>query len=488
MNIKKQLYLSNTLMLIVPVILSIISGAVLFHLFWRLIDTNEGSDYGSYFKESAHISSIANDWRDGGSKEKAIADIEKCFASAAKGEYSVLIYDGEQLCYNRGVVVDTKPDILDQALKDTKNRIFITDNCGIYTEHIAPYTIALVKWNYNVENDLYMKKDRRVFLLVCLLLIAIVVAVVYFTNRLLTKKVFRSISIPLDTLAGGVNQIRDGDLDTRIDYNRQDEFLPVCDAFNEMAVRLKQMVDASQKNDTNRRELIAGIAHDLRTPLTAIKAYVEGLEKGVASSQEQQKKYLDTIKHKASDLEHIVNQLFLFSKLDIGDFPLRLEKIDLADLLNGYIKNEETEFEERGLTIVMDSAIDDSFVRVDIVQIHNVFDNILENSLKYGSPDHKVIHISCLQEDSYAQIVLSDNGPGVDKSHLEKLFDVFYRADKSRSNTSQGSGLGLAISAKIVEQHGGNIRAENADSGGLSIIITLPLIQKEEQYGNDINY
>jgi signal transduction histidine kinase len=286
---------------------------------------------------------------------------------------------------------------------------------------------------------------------------------------------YKSIVTPLDMLVSGVHHIRDGNLNYRISYAGDDEFAGVCADFNEMAGRLLDMVHARQKDDENRRELIAGISHDLRTPLTSIKAYIEGLGEGVSATPESRERYVNIIKSKTEDLEHIIAQLFLFSKLDLGNFPFKMETFDIGGMLADFVKTAAEEYSQKGLAIDLAENTGGVMINADRVQLGNVFTNILENSVKYGNKDQGVMRIACRAENDQAVITLSDNGPGAPQASLEKIFHALYRGDKARSNTGQGSGLGLAISAKIMERLGGEIRAANAREGGLSISLKLPI-------------
>lgn len=243
-----------------------------------------------------------------------------------------------------------------------------------------------------------------------------------------------------------------------------------------------QVMAEYKKYEDNRRELIAGISHDLRTPLTSIKAYLEGIETGVASTPEKQHRYFSTIKSKTNDLEHIINQLFLFSKLDIGEYPVNMQKIDLGRTLADMLAELTDEYGRRGLLITQgrdDDApfVENVFVNADYLQLRNVIINILENSVKYKNTEQGLLEVNCSVFGNMAAITLTDNGPGVPREALDKLFDVFYRTDPARNNEKKGSGLGLAIADKTIRRMGGTIHAELPENGGLSVIIQLPIIQ-----------
>jgi signal transduction histidine kinase len=295
-------------------------------------------------------------------------------------------------------------------------------------------------------------------------------------SNALTYRFSRTIIRPLDILSEGVRQIHDNNLAYRVVYKNDDEFRPVCEAFNEMAGKLEKSLAQRQKDEANRRELIAGISHDLRTPLTSIKGYLEGLETGVAATPEMQERYFATIKNKSADLEHIIEQLFLFSKLDMDEFPLALRRVDLTLAVSDMIQEAENEYARRGLTLQLGETQKGLFVDADVLWLRNVIINILENSVKYKTKTQGTMTITCSGGAPCAELRLSDDGPGVTAEQLEKLFDVFYRSDPSRNK--KGSGIGLAIGRKIIERMGGAIHAELPEAGGLAVVIRLPSRQE----------
>ena len=305
-----------------------------------------------------------------------------------------------------------------------------------------------------------------------LILLAIVLSILA-TNRFLTRFVLRRVEEPLDLLAAGVRRIGEGDLDFRIAYAGKDEFAPVCGAFNEMAARLKESVERTRRDEESRKELLAGISHDLRPPLTSIRAYVEGLLDGVAQTEESKQRYLRTIRTKAEDIDRLVSQLFLYSKLDLEGVPMEMRPIRLDEFVAGFVKEAALDSRTRGLEITAEQLAPVT-VSADPEQLRRVLSNILENSIKYKAKETGRLRIT-LEESG--RLTLADDGPGVPEEALPKLFDVFYRSDPARKNPAGGSGLGLAIAAKAVQGMGGTIRARSGPHGGLAIEITL---SKEE--------
>ncbi len=311
-----------------------------------------------------------------------------------------------------------------------------------------------------------------------MILLSLIVAA-FFANRFLTRFVFRHIKEAIEELSKGVRQIRDGNLAIKIQYKTDDEFRPICEDFNDMARRLRESVALIERQEKNRKELLAGMSHDLRSPLTSIKAYTEGLIDGVAKTPEAKLRYLEMIRTKVSDIERMIANLFMFSKMEMDDYPYYPESLDLAKELLSFLEQDGEEYKAKGLVINSDNVHSCGKIFADPMQLRRIISNILENSLKYKEGDVGDLCLSCKNYAGKLQIILKDDGPGVPIDALPRLFDVFYRHDPSRSNPNEGSGLGLAIVQKAVRQMGGSIWAENAVPHGLQITIELPEYQTE---------
>jgi signal transduction histidine kinase len=348
---------------------------------------------------------------------------------------------------------------------------FITSDISLYRSDLGDYIIVLADSHRQSFEEFITGRDFVVPMIAIYLLVVIILA-----NILLAKYITKRIMNPINTLANGVHEISNGNLTYRIQYNGGDEFDAVCSDFNEMAVRLFEMVEQKQADENSRKELIAGISHDLRTPLTSVKAYIEGLRKGVATTPEMQEKYLGIIQSKTEDIEYIIKQLFMFSKIDIGEFPLNLESVDIGVELSEMVNGMASEYKKSGLKISLVENVQGATVLIDTVQFRNIVQNILGNCVKYCNAEAPHAEISCVKVDEFnVSLTIKDNGVGVPYEMLPRIFDVFYRGDESRNNPAKGSGLGLAISSKIIERLNGSIRAENVQGGGFAIMITLPL-------------
>ena len=295
-------------------------------------------------------------------------------------------------------------------------------------------------------------------------------AAVACTNLYLTKHLFRHVQKPLDILVSGVQRIQNGDLDTPIGYEAEDEFKSACDAIDAMAARLKTSLDAQQRQQQQKQELIAGMSHDLKSPLTSIRAYTEGLLDGVAKEEATQKRYLQTIFAKETELEALVNRLFSFAKLDLSEAPAKLEPLEIAAVLQAAAEGFDAEHLDVRLT-----ELPDGKVLADRELLSRSLSNLLDNSRKYGAAH---VLVSAAVSGQTVSFSVSDDGPGVPPAQLDKIFDLGYRADAARQDPAGGSGIGLAVVKRAAEQMHGSVKAENMDAGGLRVTITLPLAKE----------
>lgn len=309
----------------------------------------------------------------------------------------------------------------------------------------------------------------------CVLLYAAVVfvallATVVFTNLYLTRNLFAHIQKPLDALMQGVKRIEDGDLDSPIAYEEQDEFRMACDAVDAMAVRLKKSLTEQQREQQRKQELIAGMSHDLKSPLTTIRAYTEALLEGVAPDEPTRQRYLQTIYARETDLEALVNRLFELAKLGASEYPMHLKALPLQETLHHILNTCDHE----GMSVDCDAVIDCT-VLADRELLQRVLNNLVDNSRKYGA---NALSFGSVCEGDTVTLWMEDNGPGVPEEQLPYLFEPFYRGDAARTKPGAGSGLGLAVVKKSMQQMGGNVRAENAPGGGLRIVMQLPMAKE----------
>ena len=295
---------------------------------------------------------------------------------------------------------------------------------------------------------------------------------------LLTWLVSRSMLRSLRQLGAGVRNIAEGNLDFEMQARGKDEVADVVRAFEQMRLRLKGSIAGQLQMEENRRELVAGISHDLKTPVTSIKGYVEGLIDGVADTQDKKDRYLRTILDKTLVLDRMIDDLFLFSKLDLGKMPFHIESVDARRYWLDLTEETRLDLSERGFDVTSEVAVPEGLMmRLDRLMIRRVQQNLAENAAKYGDKPVKTVTLKVQALVNRLVVVMEDNGSGIPAAELERVFDRFYRADAARNSDTGGTGLGLQIARQIVEGHGGDIRIESEVGHFTRVIWTLPLEQ-----------
>jgi histidine kinase len=307
------------------------------------------------------------------------------------------------------------------------------------------------------------------------LMLGMLIVILILTNGLLTYYVSRSIIKPINRLKEAAEKIGQGQLDSRLLVTGKDEISQLTRTFEQMREQLKHSTDIQRQYEENRKELIAHISHDLKTPITTIKGYVEGIRDGVANTDEKRERYLQTIYQKSIDLDRLIDELFLYSKLDLKKVSFHFIEMDLKNYLMDFAEELAFELENRSIKLrfVYDDA-ENYIMMADPEKLRRVFTNIIENSLKYMDKENGEIHVSLRKTSEDIRISISDNGSGISQEALPYIFDQFYRAEQSRNKQTGGSGLGLSIAKMVIEAHGGTILAESEKGIGTRLTVVLP--------------
>lgn len=313
-----------------------------------------------------------------------------------------------------------------------------------------------------------------------IMLVIFIVLTSFFLSRFLIRRILS----PLRKLKKGAEEIRKGNLSVHIDHGKDDEFKPAVDAFNLMAGRLKETLEEKERNEERRKELIAAISHDIRTPLTSIKAYVEGLLDHVASTPEMEERYLRVIQKKADVLDRLINQLFLLSKLDIGEKAVPLETLELSSSISRFVEENRLNWEKNGASFTLE-GMDDFRVRANTLLLERIIENLVSNSIRYKKKNLVHITIRIEKKGDMAEVHVLDDGPGVPEEALSRLKEAFYRTDSARSATDSGSGLGLSIVYRAVKLMKGTLNFRNRKPEGLEAVFTLPMEEKHEEKNTD---
>ena len=287
-------------------------------------------------------------------------------------------------------------------------------------------------------------------------LIVVIILILAITSLILNLWIYSSIIKPVNKLKLATDNIKEGNFDFEMPKVPDNEIGDVCKDFEEMRLILKKSSEDKLQSDKEEKELIRNISHDLKTPLTAIKGYVEGLRDGIADTPEKQAKYVKTIANKVNDMDKLIDELTIYSRLDANRVLYTF--VDAAGIELNYRNH------------IKEPVI----IAADPEQLKRVINNIISNSVKYMAEGRKgKIDIDLYDESDYVHIIIADNGKGIAGKDVSHIFERFYRTDESRNSKQGGSGIGLAIVKKIVEDHKGKIWAESVEGEGTTMHLNL---------------
>ena len=298
--------------------------------------------------------------------------------------------------------------------------------------------------------------------------------ILVFTALSVGLWIYRSIAVPLVKLKKATKNIKEGNLDFVLEVEGNDEFSQLCQDFEEMRKRLKESTEEKILMDKENKELISNISHDLKTPITAIKGYVEGIMDGVADTPEKMDRYIKTVYNKANDMNVLINELSLYSKIDSNIIPYNFEKININSYFKDCVDEIGADLEQRGMMFsYRNYCAANVMVTADPEQLKRVINNIINNACKYNNKAKGKVGITLTEYDRKVQVAIKDNGIGISKEHQKRVFERFYRVDKSRSKQTGGTGLGLAIVKHIVALHDAQLNLESEVGKGTTITVTF---------------
>lgn len=305
------------------------------------------------------------------------------------------------------------------------------------------------------------------------------VLLLVMVGLILSMWIYGAILKPLGKLQQATREIKDGNLNFELDITEQDEIGQLCLDFEEMRQRLRDTAEEKLQYDMENKELISNISHDLKTPITAIKGYCEGIMDGVASSPERMEKYIRTIYNKANDMDRLIDELTFYSKIDTNKIPYVFTKLDICQYFNDCVEELTMELEAKNITLNFSNAVEPGVTIIaDTEQLKRVINNIVSNSVKYLDKRRGILMIRLIDVGDFVQVEIEDNGRGISQKDLPNIFDRFYRADSSRNSSQGGSGIGLSIVKKIIEDHGGKIWATSKE--GIGTVMHFVLRKHQE--------
>ena len=310
--------------------------------------------------------------------------------------------------------------------------------------------------------------------------------ILVFTALSVGLWIYRSIAVPLVKLKKATKNIKEGNLDFVLEVEGNDEFSQLYQDFEEMRKRLKESTEEKILMDKENKELISNISHDLKTPITAVKGYVEGIMDGVVDTPEKMDRYVRTIYNKTNEMDHLINELTFYSKIDTNRIPYTFSKLNVEDYFSDCAEELGLEMETRGIELVYANYVEKGVqVIADGEQIRRVIHNIVSNAIKYMEKPRGIIQLRVKDVGDFIQVEIEDNGKGIAAKDLPYIFDRFYRTDVSRNSSKGGSGIGLSIVKKIMEDHGGKVWATSRL--GIGTIMYFVLRKYQENILSDQN-
>lgn len=479
MTMKKRIFRSNTIMVLVSLLILFgiagVSVLLFEEEFMKIIEENAELSEDTYEVQTLLLKhqKEATDWEKL-SEELDVYGFHLYVTDGAGKKQFSNIFRSEWECIE---------ELESATVQKDKVKIFSMENITI-----AKSEMTVQNMDYEVYASYYPGDHPffgidsglfEMFLIVFVISGTIIILGLLLCCQIFTRIMIRKIMRPVDMLNMAAHRINEGNFEEKIFYEENDEFKEVCDTFNTMQENLREELEKNAAYEKARTEMISGISHDLRTPLTSVKGFIKGMLDGVANTPEKQQQYLRISYQKACDMETLLQKLFFFSKLETGNMPFFKQKVGLRAWMEKYVAEKETESRTNHYEILIEDSLangvvqSDDLIEIDVDQMKRVFDNLIENSVKYAGCLELRITVVIEKEADFYQIRFCDNGIGMEEEKITHVFEQFYRGDESRTSSKDGSGLGLYVCRYIVEQHGGTICAANDE--GFMVKIKLPI-------------
>ena len=473
MSLKKRMFRSNMMILftaLVALMLILVGVLVIFEdSFENQFHSLTQTRLDSHIEEAVRLV-----------REAQPGEEEQLRQELAGWDYqTALIADGSVLSGDRS---ENMKDLAEHFIMEDNSSgetgIYLCQNASVAGKYIEEENAVLVAVHFPRESRLpdSVRPLFFTFLIVLVLTGIGAIAVLLLLAAFFTRRMNRVVMEPVGELVAAAERVQQGNLEEKISYQGEAEFEDVCQAFNAMQDTILEDQKQREKNERARTDMITGISHDLRTPLTSIQGYIKGVLDNIADTDQKRELYLRTAYESTEEMNVLLKKLFDFSRVESGQLPFYLVKVDLAEFTSAYIAQKEAVMDPERVQMVFEKAEGEiPEVAIDIEQVPRIFDNLLENSIKYADRLPARIQVRIFIEEARVVLEWKDKGPGVPEEKLPRIFDRFYRCDEAR--TIKGSGVGLYIVKYIMERHGGTVKAENEE--GLKIRLYFPERSKD---------
>lgn len=324
------------------------------------------------------------------------------------------------------------------------------------------------------SNTYYGNTNNMPFGLFMYVTLGVIIFTVSFTLQI------NSMINYIGTIKEGVDRIAEGDFQTQIPVKGDDEFAIMAENLNKMMGEISMLMENEREVERSKNQLITNVAHDLRTPLTSIIGYMELLVNGNNIKEDTKVKYLKVVYNKSLRLQKLIEDLFGFTKLNYGKIAMNVGKVDIVKLMAQLLDEFYPNFMDNNLEYSLETTDSQIIIEADGNLLARLFDNLINNAIKYGK-DGKKVAVSIIKEEDIVHVAVTNYGKVIPKEDLDKLFNKFYRVEQSRSSNTGGTGLGLAIAKNIAMMHAGDIMVQS-DLNGTIFDVTLNLKYNSEKY------
>ena len=399
------------------------------------------------------------------------------------GYRAALIADGKVLSGDCSAQMQNFAKVFHEEAQSGQTEIFSYRKATVAGKYLKEQGAWLLAVHFAEKDWLTSFLTDSFYLFLGAVILAGIAAILFllFLASFFTRRMNQTVMEPLWQLVQGAQRIKKGNLGDPIDYHGEAEFEHVCQTFNDMQSTILQAQEQRAKTEQARIDMVTGISHDLRTPLTSIRGYIKGVLDNVAGTEEKRRLYLMTAYEAAEEMNLLLQKLFDFSRMESGQMPFHMVKADLGEYVTSYAAQKEALCDSNEIRIALHKEREYfQEISMDVDQIRRIFDNLLENSRKYAEVTPPV-HIDISVKETEEELLLEwkDNGRGVPEEKLGHIFERFYRCDESR--TKKGSGVGLYVVQYIMERHHGRVKAEN--ESGLKLTLYFPKNEQKEEVG-----
>ena len=398
-------------------------------------------------------------------------------ATRGLGQTAVVVMENDNIIYNNEgfTILEIKEMLMNLSIENhyyehESNRYRINDE-NFTMQDGSNYRIITLNQMINA-GEYY--RSLLVFIFITFLIVFVM------ASFIVQRQNMKNIIIPITDLTKEMEKLRIGELEIAITDKGYGEIRELGTAIEQLRLQLKNSIYYQQRVDENRKFLISSISHDLKTPVTSIRGYIDGVLDGVADTDEKKQYYLSKAIEKTKMINTMIEDLLLYSKLDLNQMTFEKDKVHIVKYIESCIEDSSEDFLRENKRIIFENELSTaSFVMIDVEKFKRVVQNIMDNAKRSIETQTGQLKIMLRETNSSVIIEFKDNGKGISKQDLPHVFERFYRADTARE-VKGSSGLGLAIAKHIVEGLGGRIWAISESSQGASMIISLKKVKKEE--------